>query len=81
MDIETTNAARLYYEMIVNNNNTSFKQKKELIYNDLVIGSRTELSLVCLIFIYLFSLFSDSNSKIHSFDSFYIFFKYRNEKN
>ena len=45
MDAETTSAARKYYQMIVNDNYTSFSNKKQKIYKDLVLGSQNnELS-------------------------------------
>ena len=44
MDDETANSARKYYEMIVNAD-SPYSRKKSLIYDDLVIGTKTELSM------------------------------------
>eukprot|EP01084_Bolivina_argentea_P165838 288031_1 len=45
MDDTTANAARQYYEMIVNNDTDEFQHKKTLIYSDLVMGNKTELNM------------------------------------
>lgn len=44
MDDQTANSAREYYEMIVNDDSSYFT-KKSLIYDDLVVGTKTELSM------------------------------------
>eukprot|EP00486_Rosalina_sp_Unknown_P004296 CAMPEP_0201571712 /NCGR_PEP_ID=MMETSP0190_2-20130828/14615_1 /ASSEMBLY_ACC=CAM_ASM_000263 /TAXON_ID=37353 /ORGANISM="Rosalina sp." /LENGTH=382 /DNA_ID=CAMNT_0047996651 /DNA_START=69 /DNA_END=1218 /DNA_ORIENTATION=- len=44
MDDQTANSARKYYEMIVNAD-SPYPRKKSLIYDDLVIGTKTELDM------------------------------------
>ena len=48
MDDETAKSARKYYEMIVNAD-SAYSRKKALIYEDLVIGTKTELSYVSIL--------------------------------
>ena len=43
MDVATTEAARKYYLHIVDNDATSFEQKKKQIYSDLVLGPKSDL--------------------------------------